>query len=85
MTPHDVTELAGRDGWTVSGKVGIYAPDGSGWSARVAAVVDPGRTVPRWTVALVDPAGAAQRTYVASDVVGAARMAERHVDARLAG
>jgi hypothetical protein len=80
--PDDLHILVGRPGWAVEATTAVYAPTDTGWRARIATIMEPGRAYSRYHVAVIDPTGVARYTSLASTVVEAMRLAERQVNGR---
>lgn len=77
-----VAVLQGRPGWTVVEHWATYQPAPARWSARVRAVVVPGKTYRQWHVAIIDTTGVARHALLITTIAEATRVAERHVRAR---
>lgn len=81
LAAHDVTTLAERPHWTVSGALATYAPVERGWRAVVRRLeLDNGGN--RIHVAVIDRTGATRYTRESATLAEAVRHAERDVAAR---
>jgi hypothetical protein len=78
----DVSVLAQRPGWVVTGTVATYRPDPDGWLARIVHTLVPGRTYHRLHVAVLDSGGSARYCTAVGSVDEACQVAEAHVPNR---